>query len=192
MTFPLLLLKLMPNQPPQEHPHHTQQLTLLCILQINLNKSEKAHLELINSVKSKDWDIVLVQEPHNIGHFNTIQSSTNFHSIFSEDRGRNDKHIHSLIWVSVALETRSWKSIELPGTNNIAIIQLEGDYGKLMIVNLYNDCTGPNTEIALSAFLRNNSDTLLTENLNMIWGGASTGITHFRTEMKTCTYSLLR
>ncbi|EDQ98018.1 uncharacterized protein LACBIDRAFT_316554 [Laccaria bicolor S238N-H82] len=38
--------------------------TRLRILQINLNKSSKAHLELYNKVSRKDWDIVMVQEPH--------------------------------------------------------------------------------------------------------------------------------
>ncbi|KIJ92651.1 hypothetical protein K443DRAFT_64767, partial [Laccaria amethystina LaAM-08-1] len=39
-------------------------MTRLRILQINLNKSRKAHLELYNRVLGKEWDIVLVQEPH--------------------------------------------------------------------------------------------------------------------------------
>jgi hypothetical protein len=87
----------------QQHPPTQQQLTSLHILQINLNKSEKAHLELINNVKAKDWDIMLVQEPHIIGHFNTIRTPTNFRPVFPDDRGRNDKHVQSLI---SALETR--------------------------------------------------------------------------------------
>ena len=36
----------------------------LCILQINPNKSEKAHLELINARLSKKYNILLIQEPH--------------------------------------------------------------------------------------------------------------------------------
>lgn len=140
-------------------------------MQINLNKSEKAHLELINNVKARDWDIVLVQEPHTIGHFNTIRTPTNFRPVFPEDRGRNDKHVRSLIWVSTALKTRHWKIIGVPGSNDITVIQLSGDYGKLTIINVYNDCKSPSVEIALSSFLRRNAENLLTENSNMLWAG---------------------
>ena len=34
------------------------------IFQINLNKSEKAHLEIINKKVSKLYNIMLIQEPH--------------------------------------------------------------------------------------------------------------------------------
>ncbi|KIJ95236.1 hypothetical protein K443DRAFT_28688, partial [Laccaria amethystina LaAM-08-1] len=46
------------SEQPQPSP------TRLRILQINLNKSSKAHLELYNRVSKKEWDLVLVQEPH--------------------------------------------------------------------------------------------------------------------------------
>ena len=36
----------------------------LCILQINLNKSEKAHLDLLNRPLGMWWDVVLLQEPY--------------------------------------------------------------------------------------------------------------------------------
>ena len=161
----------MPDQSPQHHTHPSQKLTSLRILQINLNKSEKAHLELINNIKAKDWDIVLVQEPHIIGHFNTIRTPTNFRPVFPDDRGRNDKHIRSLIWVSTALGTRHWKIIGVPGSNDITAIQLSGEYGKLTIINVYNECSSPRVELALSAFLRRNAGDLLTENSNMLWAG---------------------
>jgi hypothetical protein len=53
-----------------------QQLSLQ-ILQINLNKSEKVHLELLNNLKEKDWDIVLVQESHTTA-FSSIRTPTNY------------------------------------------------------------------------------------------------------------------
>ena len=49
----------------QPAPNH------LRILQINLNKSEKAHLDLLNGPLGTRWDIVLLQEPHTT-KFNTI------------------------------------------------------------------------------------------------------------------------
>ena len=76
-----------------------------------------------------------------------------------------------LIWVSTTLKTWHWKIIGIPDTNDITIIQLNGDYSKFTIFNIYNACSSPNVEIALSTFLRNNAEDLLTENSNMIWAG---------------------
>ena len=43
----------------------------ICIFQINLNKSEKAHLDIINGRTSKHYDIMLIQEPYTTA-FNAI------------------------------------------------------------------------------------------------------------------------
>jgi ribonuclease HI/exonuclease III len=143
----------------------------LRILQINLNKSEKAHLDLLNTATSKDWDIVLIQEPHTINKFNAIQTPTNFRPVFPENRGRDNTTVRSIIWVSSALETHNWEIINIPNTNDLSAIQLKGDYGKLTIFNIYNDCNNPNTENALALFLRNHHEILQGENAHMIWAG---------------------
>jgi len=79
----------MPEQPTQ-NPQQPAQSTppapasLLHILQINLNKSEKAHLDLLSNIEGKDWDIVLIQEPHTT-KFNAIRTPNNFCPIFPEN-----------------------------------------------------------------------------------------------------------
>jgi len=125
-----------PQQPAQSTPPAPA--SLLCILQINLNKSEKAHLNLLSNIEGKDWDIVLIQEPHTT-KFNTIRTPNNFRPIFPENRGRDKTTVRSAIWVSKVLETRSWENIDIPGTNDITAIQLRGDHGKTTIFNIYND-----------------------------------------------------
>ena len=52
----------------------------LRILQINLNKSEKAHLEIINERLSGEYDIILIQEPHTTT-FNAVRTPTNFRPV---------------------------------------------------------------------------------------------------------------
>jgi ribonuclease HI/exonuclease III len=144
----------------------------LRILQINLNKSEKAHLDLLNNVTSKDWDIVLIQEPHTINRFNAIRTPTNFRPVFPENRGRDNTAVRSLIWVSSSLDTRNWEIINIPDTNDLTAIQLKGNYGTLVIFNIYNDCKNPNTENALALFLRTHSNEILAgPNAHMIWAG---------------------
>jgi exonuclease III len=143
----------------------------LRIFQINLNKSQTAHLEIINTIESGKWDVILVQEPHMLNKFNAIRTPTNFRPVFLDDRGQNDKYIRSLIWVSTALETKDWKIIAIPGTNDITAIQLNGGYGKVTIFNIYNDCNNSHLENMLSTFLRDHSNELLTGNSSMIWAG---------------------
>ena len=55
------------------------------ILQINLNKSVKAHLKLLNTRLSKKYEIVLIQEPH-VTKFNKIRTPTNFRPVFPSHR----------------------------------------------------------------------------------------------------------
>ena len=51
-----------------EHQPQTQEQTendeYLWIIQVNLNKSEKAHLDIINEKISTNYDIMLIQEPY--------------------------------------------------------------------------------------------------------------------------------
>jgi hypothetical protein len=62
-----------------EHPEDFN--NSLRILQINLNKSEKAHLDILNSKVSQNYDIMLIQEPH-VTAFNGIRTPTNFRPVF--------------------------------------------------------------------------------------------------------------
>jgi hypothetical protein len=116
----------------------------LRILQINLNKSEKAHLELINDKLSTNWDILLIQEPHTT-HFQSIRTPPKFRPVFPTDRGRNTQ-VRSVIWVNNKLDTNFWKVIEIPDTNDITAIQFKGPYGRVTIFNVYNDCTHSDAE----------------------------------------------
>src|SRR5271156_3998260 len=117
------------------------QLNRLHLLQINLNKLEKAHLELINGTLGRDWDIILLQEPYltQLGH---IRTPNGFTCISPHDRLLNQEAlIRSAIWVNGSLSSNSWKAINIPGNNDLTALQLNLGYnGKLMIFNIYNDC----------------------------------------------------
>jgi len=104
----------------------------LRILQINLNKSEKAHLDLLNGPLGTNWDIVLIQEPH-VTSFQTIRTPMKFRQIYPEDRWKPDAVVRSAIWVNSDINTKSWKTISIPGTNDITALQLQGPYGTLTL-----------------------------------------------------------
>ena len=142
---------------PQNWPENVNSLR---ILQINLNKSERAHLDIINEKVSKNYDIILIQEPFSTV-FNAIRTPTNFRPIFPIHRLQNQEPIRSVIWVNKKLSTGSWVALDVPGTNDITAMQLEGPYGKVSIFNVYNDCTHFRTEATLRRYIYEHADSIL-------------------------------
>src|SRR5271168_3190131 len=141
------------------------------LLQINLNKSEKAHLDIINEQLSQEYDIILIQEPHTMT-FNTIRMPANFRPVFPSHRFTSQDQIRSVIWFSRNLDTNSWAALDIPGTNDITGVQLKGPYGLLSIFNIYNDCTHSRNEAMLQKYIHDHANLSLgTENHHMIWAG---------------------
>jgi exonuclease III len=159
----------MPERPEaqreQENPNSIR------ILQINLNKSEKAHLDIINERVSVNYDIILIQEPYTTT-FNAVRTPTNFRPIFPIHRLLSQEKIRSVIWVNKKINTNNWKSLNIHGTNDITAIQLKGPYGTLSIFNIYNDCTHSRNETALRRYIQDHANTLLaSENHHMLLAG---------------------
>jgi ribonuclease HI/endonuclease/exonuclease/phosphatase family metal-dependent hydrolase len=138
------------------------------IFQINLNKSEKAHLEIINEKVSQKYDIMLIQEPYTTP-FNGIRTPANFRPVFPSNR---QAQIRSVIWVNKNIDTNDWIELAIPDTNDITAIQLQGPYGKLSIFNIYNDCTHSENQTTLRRYVRTHANFLIrTENHHMVWAG---------------------
>ena len=143
----------------------------LTILQINLNKSDKAHLDIVNEQLSENYDVILIQEPYTT-RFNMLRTPGNFRQVIPINRLQDDAQIRSVIWVNKRLDTKDWIILDVPESNDITAIQLKGPYGKLTIFNIYNDCTHSENQIILGNYIRRNANQLLrTENHHMIWAG---------------------
>jgi endonuclease/exonuclease/phosphatase family metal-dependent hydrolase len=148
-----------------------QQLDSIRLLQIDLNKLECAHLDIINERVSQRFDIILIQEPYGT-IFNAIRTPTNFRPIFPSHRIGNEGTMRSVIWVNSKLDTKNWMALDVPGTNDIMAIQLKGPYGTLSIFNVYNDCTHSRNETTLRRYIHENTNLILaTENHHMMWAG---------------------
>ena len=79
--------------------------TRLRILQVNLNKSSKAHLELYNKVSRREWDIVLVQEPH-VTVMGNIRTPNGYVTVTPVDRYKDDAPTtRAVTWVSSVMST---------------------------------------------------------------------------------------
>jgi hypothetical protein len=117
----------------------------LRIIQLNLNKSEKAHLDFINGALGNKWDIILIQKPY-LTHLGHIRAPNSFISVFPLDRLSNQEAIiRSVIWVNSKLSTNSWKAVSISESNDLTAIQIATDPGKLTIFNIYNNCNHSNT-----------------------------------------------
>jgi hypothetical protein len=114
----------MPDRP-ADPPAQENLPTKIRILQINLNKSEKAHLDIINEKVSRSYDIMLIQEPYTT-KFNAIRTPANFRPVFPRNREEVKVQIRSVIWVNKSLETKDWKIVDVQGTKDITAIQLKG------------------------------------------------------------------
>ena len=143
----------MPERPIGQHQQVEDDNGKLRLFQINLNKSEKAHLELINDTVSQKYDIMLIQEPYTTT-FNAIRTPTNFRPVFPAHRIANQEQIRSVIWVNKEIDTNKWTVLDLPGTNDITAIQLKGQRGIISIFNIYNDCTHSRNETALQNYIQ--------------------------------------
>lgn len=127
---------------------------------------------MYNRVSGKEWDIVLVQEPH-VTFTGNIRTPNGFVSVVPADRYKDGAPVtRAVTWVSSALATSSWKIMNVPGTNDVTVIQMTGAYGRLTIINIYNDCTHSRTLRSVREFLRvNRADVLAREDDHLIWAG---------------------
>ena len=121
--------------------------TRLRIWQQNLNKSDKAQFDLINTPLHKDWDVLLLQEPY-INNLGNTKATSRWHVIYPSSHLADDSTCRSVILVNTALDTNAWAQVPLEGSNNITILQFQLPRGCLTVFNIYNDCTHQNTLVA--------------------------------------------
>lgn len=147
----------------------------LRILQINLNKSEKAQLELLNNDLHKHWDIVLLQEPYT-NFYRNIATPKGFRHIYPSKKARKEVDTavgcRSGIWVSTRLSTNSWYAVEVGGSPDITAIRYTSEgIGSITIFNIYNGCTNHASTEALQDFITDHEDEIYGEGKHVIWAG---------------------
>ena len=151
---------------------HEPPLNRLQILQLTLNKSQKAHLNSINRPLGNNWDLMLIQEPYitPLGH---IRTPNGFKLISPQDHFLNNSdQTRSVIWVNSKLSLNSWKVMNIAGTNDITVLQIKMPDGQLSIFNIYNDCTHSLMLAKLKQFIHLEQHQNLTSARDTIlWGG---------------------
>ena len=143
----------------------------LCIWQQNLNKSDKAHYDLINTPLHKNWDILALQEPY-IDTFGNTKANSRWHVVYLLSHLTNNTTNRSVILVNAVLDVNKWAQIPVEDTNDISAIQLATPRGHITIFNLYVDCNHSEALSALGRTMCNNRHHILGQPSNtIIWCG---------------------
>src|SRR6266481_1027539 len=124
----------------------------LRIGQQNLNKSDKAHYDLINSLAHKDWDLLLLQEPY-IDTYGNTKATSHWHTIYLSSHLSNNSTKRSVILVNTNLDTNVWMQVPLNSSNDVTTVHIYTTFGKVTILNIYNDCTHSDMIYKLYSFL---------------------------------------
>jgi hypothetical protein len=143
----------------------------LRIYQQNLNKSDKAQYDLINSPMHKDWDLMLLQEPY-VDALGNTRANHHWHVLYPTSHLTNESTKRSVILVNTMLDTNTWAQLPLTGSNDITAIQVRHQQGKTTVFNIYNDCTHSDTIHHLDRYIdaeRRNIIQLDTD--TMLWCG---------------------
>src|SRR6266481_9969488 len=111
----------------------------LRIWQQNLNKSDKAHFDLINSPLHQDWDLLLLQEPY-IDTFGNTKANSKWHTLYPSSHLTDEATDRSIILVNAALDTNVWAQVPFVGSNDVTAIQIQLLQGQITVYNIYNNC----------------------------------------------------
>ena len=143
----------------------------LRIWQQNLNKSDKVHLDLINSPVHKDWDLLLLQEPY-IDMLGNMKANSKWHTLYPLSHHTNNATNRSVILVNAVLDSNLWAQVPFKDSNDITVLQFCLPQGRLTIFNIYNDCTHSDTLEKLQCYLEQHVASFLGSTTDhMLWCG---------------------
>src|SRR6266481_2357285 len=104
----------------------------LRIWQQNLNKSDKAHFDLINSPVHRDWDLLLLREPY-IDTFGNTKANSKWHTLYLSSHLTDTASNRSVILVNAVLDMNVWAQVPLESTNDITVVQFLLPQGQITI-----------------------------------------------------------
>ena len=110
----------------------------LHIWQQNLNKSRVMQEDLINSEVYKQYDVLILQEPF-IDSYGNMKATCDWRVVYPTSSLSHSHVIRSVILVRSSMDTNQWVQISIPGTGDLAAIQISVGLGKVMLFGLYID-----------------------------------------------------
>ena len=145
----------------------------LSIWQQNVNKSPTCQHDLVsnNELALMKIDILALQEPA-INAFNCSIASKDWTPVYPTAHKDAPSKTRSLLLVRSQVSTDTWNQIDFP-SSDVTVIQLNGNWGKLTLFNIYNDGNNNETISLLTKFHHENRTLLGQEegNAHIIWLG---------------------
>ena len=118
----------------------------LKIWQQNLNKSDKAHFDLINLPVHKDWDLLLLQVLY-IDKLGNTKATLKWHTVYPSSHLTDTSVTREVVLVNAAMDSNAWTQVPLEGSNDVVIIWFQLAQGQLFIFNIYNNCMHSDTTV---------------------------------------------
>jgi hypothetical protein len=154
----------MPDTPEIHKPQR------LRIWQQNLNRSLEGQLDLLQSLRAKDYDLAMLQEPH-IDFLGRTRSNLHWTVVYPKQHLANPSATRSVILVNRNLTSNNWTEISLPSTDMTGI-RLCGDFGIIHIINIYNDCEHNGSLEVVKEYMRGRArEQVEGERVQYIWLG---------------------
>ena len=146
----------------------------IAVWQQNVNKSRICQHNLIsnNELVSKGISIIALQEPAIDANGYTL-ASRDWTPIYPTPHRESDSSTRAVTLINASMKTDSWKQLDFPSCD-VTIIQLKGDWGKLTVVNVYNDCHSDETIRLLTNYhSRNQAELTQTSSgaAHILWVG---------------------
>ena len=144
----------------------------IIVWQQNVNKSRICQHGIIshNELVRKGVNIVALQEPAIDGNGFTL-ASRDWIPIYPTPHGKTDRSTRAVTLISTTLKSDTWKQLDFPSCDVVAI-QVKGEWGKLILFNVYNDCNNDETIRLLTNYHRENqTETAQTRNnvTHLLW-----------------------
>jgi len=115
------------------------------IWQQNVNKSRTSQHNIIsnNYLVSKEVSIIALQEPAIDSDGYTLVSR-DWVLIYPTPHWKPNMNSRAVTLIRSSLNSDNWKQLDFP-SGDVIVIQICGEWGKLTLVNVYNDCNNDNT-----------------------------------------------
>jgi len=146
----------------------------ITVWQQNVNKSRKCQHNLIsnNDLINKGISFIALQEP-TMDHNGYTLALRDWTLVYPSMHRSSDNPSRTVTLVNASIRSDTWKQLEFP-SSDVTVIQLSSGWGKLTIVNVYNDCNNDTTMWLLMEFHRKNHSELMestNETAHVLWVG---------------------
>jgi len=132
----------------------------IAVWQQNVNKSQVCQHNILsnNKLVSKGISIIALQEPAIDANGFTL-ASKDWMPIYPTLYHKTDSTTRAVMLIRASIKTDSWKQLDFP-SSDVTVIQVKGEWGKLTVFNIYNDCHNDDTIRLLTNFHNSNQAEL--------------------------------